>query len=58
MSITEQQQPVEHVEDLTGGLVDGHHHRLPGLLSKVLQRADEGVGGGRVKARRWLLVVV
>uniref|UniRef100_A0A6B0UJW5 Putative secreted protein n=1 Tax=Ixodes ricinus TaxID=34613 RepID=A0A6B0UJW5_IXORI len=41
LSIAEQQQPVKHVEDLTGGLVNRHHQGLVLLVGILLQRGHK-----------------
>ena len=56
LSITEEEQLVEHVEHLRGGLVHRQHDRLALLHRVLLQVLDETVGGARVETRARLLL--
>ena len=49
MSLGQQQEVGEHVEDLAGWLVNGHHHRLARLLRELFQQLHQGQGRAGVQ---------
>lgn len=55
LAVAQQQQLVEHVEDLRGGLVDRDDQRLALLLRVPLEARHEHVGRVGVQARGRLL---
>ena len=55
LSVAEQQQAVEHVENARGRLMDGKYHRLVLLLGVVLQRRHQVERRRRVQTGRRFL---
>ena len=55
LSVAEEEEPVEHVEDLRGGLVNGDDDRLVLLAGVVLQRRHQTVRCRRIQTRRRFL---
>ena len=49
MSLGQQQEVGEHVEDLAGWLVNGHHHSLARLLCELFQQLHQGQGRAGVQ---------
>lgn len=55
LPIAQQEQFVEHVEDLRRWLMDSHHDSLAFFFGVPLEGAHEGVGRMRIQTRRRLL---